>query len=157
MLDDEVIVMQAEQRRVHGFVEGPCVGRVLPTQQLLQDGIAVAQLPVQLGAVLRDAARSGHLGQILARWFDGPTWHRAPHDGLQVHRVGRHHSVDQAGDGREREGTAAFAHADCMDRGGQRESGGSAGGGGVCFTLHAFLLMERKRRWFTRATLQIEL
>lgn len=44
MFDDEVVVMEAEQRRVDGFVEGPGVGCMLLAQQLFQDGAAVAQL-----------------------------------------------------------------------------------------------------------------
>lgn len=144
MFDDEVVVVQAEQRRVDGFVEGPGVGRVLLTQQLFQDGAAVAQLAAQLGAVPRCAFRPRQLGQVFARGFDGTPWHGSAHDGLQVHGLAHSHATRQAGYGRERERATTLTHTYSTACRGHGETRG-ARGGGVRFTLHAFLLQAKKR------------
>lgn len=139
MFDDEVVVVQAEQRRVDGFVEGPGVGRVLLTQQLFQDGAAVSHLAAQLCTVTRRALRPRQLGQVFARGFDGTPWHGSSHDGLQVHRLAYTHATRQAGYRRERQSTTTLTHTQSTACGGHGETGG-ARGGGVCFTLHTFLL-----------------
>lgn len=48
VLNDVVVVVEAEGRSVHGFIEGPGIGSVLLREQLLQDTVAVLQLFRQL-------------------------------------------------------------------------------------------------------------
>lgn len=139
MFDDEVVVVQAEQRRVDGFVEGPGVGCVLLTQQLFQDGAAVAQLAAQFGAVPRCTFRPRQLRQVFAWGFDGTSRHGSAHDGLQVHGLAHAHAARQAGYRRERQSTTPLTHTHSSACGGHGETG-SARGGGVRFTLHTFLL-----------------
>lgn len=139
VLDDEVVVVQAEQGGVDGFVEGPGVARVLLTQQLFQDGAAVAQLAAQLGAVPRRAFRPRQLGQVFARGLDGAPRHGSAHDRLQVHGLTHAHATRQAGYRRERQGAAPLTHTHSAACRGHRKPR-SARGRGVRLPLHAFLL-----------------
>lgn len=145
VFDDEVVVVQAEQRGIDGFVEGPGVGRVLFAQQLFQDGAAIAQLAAQLGAVPWCTFRPRQLGQVFAWRFDGTPWHGPAHDGLQVHGLAHAHATRQAGYGRERKSPATLTHTHSAACGGNGESCG-ARGGGVRFTLHAFLLQRQRKK-----------
>lgn len=165
LFDDVMVVVKAERGRVHRFVEGPGVARVLLGQQLLQHSVAVAQLGAKFAAPHR---RGQHrVRQVLFGGFNGPAAHSpslsdgcfgahhprpTAHSHVQAHPRGQALIHPQAGvviypqrgECERRAVPTAQPHADAHGvHDGHSHCGRS---GGVCFPLHTFFLKEKKNK-----------